>query len=298
MPDPIEALDSGQRYERHGALDAALEQYRHAAESRDPIIAAEALRRTSSVLCLRSEWNGAIEAARKSAAVAHAAGLAIQQAEALNAEAAVFATRGELDHARPLFAQMLEITTDERTRGVALQNLASMAALGGDLATAEAQFRASSECFHRAGYLCGEAFSLTNTGAVALDRGDFAAAAEILERAVQTARDAQDLNVLAIATKNYAEALAGQGRLDEAEQQASVALGYFATTKNTLRQVQCYHFLGDIHERQGASETARSCYERGLTMARAIDARGEERKLVEKLGTEGRDQGPGTRDQG
>src|SRR5919201_6732039 len=96
-PDPIdplldarEELESGERYERSGALDRALVCYDRAeAAADDPSVLAEALRRKAVVLRLRCEWEEAIQVARRSGDVAREAGLLDCLAEALTAEAAV-----------------------------------------------------------------------------------------------------------------------------------------------------------------------------------------------------------------
>ena len=284
MPDPVELLEAGQRCENSGSLDRALEKYAAAAaETIDPDIIAEALRRQSSVYRLRSQWEEALDTARRSAATAERARLPDLVAEALNAEAAVYQCRGEFDRAIPTFERILSTTENERIRGVALQNLGFIAARSGDLETAESRFRDSLGCFQRAGYRSGEAVALTNAAAVALDREDFAGAQSIAEQAVRLAKEIEDLNLLAIATKNFAESLAGQRRFADAEEHASAALGYFALTDNKWRQVECYQFLGDVSLCQHHHETARSCFERGAKLAREIGAASELAALEERI---------------
>ena len=137
MPDPVELLEEGVRCEQSGALDRAFERYCSAAElSDDPDVVSEALRRQAEVYRARCEWENALETAHRSADVARRARLSTRLAEALNAQASVYMSRGHFATAAPLLHQILSLTTDDRLRGIALQNLGTIAAQSGDLDTA------------------------------------------------------------------------------------------------------------------------------------------------------------------
>lgn len=283
--DPVALLDAGWRCEKAGALDKALEHYQRAAEETpDPAVVAESLRRQSSVYRMQSRWSDALDAARRSGAVAREANLPDLLADALNAEGAVYQVRGSFVAAMPIYEQALEASANPRTRGVVLQNLGAVAAQSGDLEGAEHRFRESVGCFRRAGYREGEAVALTNLVAVALDREEFELAEELAKQAVLVAREVDDLNLIAIATKNQAEALAGQKKFEQAESKTSEALGYFALTENIPRRVECLRFLGDLHVERRENAAAASCYTRGLELALQIDARAEVEKLTQRLG--------------
>ena len=283
MPDPLGDIEEGLRLEKFGMLDRALAHYEAAASGSDPLTVTTALRRQASVLRTRCHWEGALAAARESAAVAIEHGLHDAHAEALNAEAAVFQSQGDFDAARPLLERILGMTTDPRIRGVALQNLGSIAAETGDLETAEHRFLESYSCFQAADYAWGQAFALNNYGRAAMDRENFEIAERVLSRAVDLARDIEDLDLAALATMNLAETMLCTHDLERADEAASTALGYFDMAGNRWRRVECLRLLGDINQRDGQPEIARRCYEQGLELARSLSVQLEITRLEERL---------------
>ena len=288
MPEPNECLADGQRYQRSGLLDRALDCFERAAEaSRTPEVLAEALRRIAGVHRARCDWDAALAAVRRSAEVARAAGLVDLYAEALNAEANICQSRGDFGSAAELLERALALGPGDRVQGMALQNLGTIAARGGDLETAEQRYREAYERFRRAQYAPGEAGALVNFGAAVNDRGDHELAESILRRAINVASDLEDGDLAAIATKNYAEALAGQGRLADAMYYASSALGFFATAGQHWRQVECFVLVGDISARLGERTAAESCWTQGLELARRIGAAPEVAALERRLAAPG-----------
>lgn len=283
MPDPLGDIEEGLRLEKFGMLDRALAHYEAAASGDDPLTVATAWRRRASVLRTRCEWDAALEAARESAAVAVRHGLDDAHAEALNAEAAVFQSKGDFDAARPLLERILGMTRDPRIRGVALQNLGAIAAEGGDFETAEHRFLESYRCFQAAGYVWGQAFALNNYGRAAMDRENFEIAERVLSRAVDLAREIEDLDLAALATMNLAETMLSAGELEHADEAASTALGYFDMVGNRWRRVECLRLLGDINRRDGQLEIARRCYSQGLELARELGVHLEITRLEERV---------------
>ncbi|MDQ3950981.1 MAG: tetratricopeptide repeat protein [Gemmatimonadota bacterium] len=273
MPDVMDLMEQGRRFEGHGVLDRALESYAQAAESSaDPALVSEALTHQSRIYRCRSEWEPAIEAARQAQQLASAAGLNGLLAEAVIAEANVLICRGDFQRALALFRQVLATTDDPRVRGIALQNIGSILAQQGNLGAAERAFAESFGCFRRAGYRLGEATALNNQGRVALDRGDAALAEQVLDQALVVARAIGYTELVALATLNYAEALVVRGDLARAEENASTALGYFRTTGNRWREIECLRIIGAINERLGGVADAVRCYERALCLANELGA--------------------------
>jgi tetratricopeptide (TPR) repeat protein len=285
MPGARELLDTGIRYEAGGVLDKALEAFvaAEAAATDDPGSRIEAIRRQADVLRTRCSWSEAIEAARRSAEAARQEGLPILEAEALNAEAAVHQSRGDFAEAAPLYNQMLGMTPDDRVRGIALQNLAAIAAQTGDQITAEQRFLESYQHFQAAGYHRGEAIALNNYGRCLLDQGEVDSAQPILEQAVAKATDLGDLDLLALARLNYAEVQSQQGDFGRAEELASAALGYFGVTQNRWRRVECLRLLGDIALRRDQRTQARAFFQAGLRSAKELNARLEQQQLEQRL---------------
>lgn len=283
MPDPLGDIEEGLRLEKFGMLDRALAHYEAAATGDDPLTVATAWRRRASVLRTRCDWEGALAAARESAAVAVRHALPDAHAEALNAEAAVFQSTGDFAAARPLLERILDMTTDARIRGVALQNLGSIAAEGGDFETAEHRFLESYRCFQAAEYRWGQAFALNNYGRAAMDRENFEIAERVLTRAVDMAREIEDLDLAALATMNLAETMLCADDLERADEAASTALGYFDMAGNRWRRVECLRLLGDINRRDDQPEIARRCYTQGLELARELGVHLEIARLEDRL---------------
>jgi tetratricopeptide (TPR) repeat protein len=283
MPDPLGDIEEGLRLEKFGMLDRALAHYEAAAGGDDPLTVTTAWRRRASVLRTRCDWDGALAAARESAAVAVRHGLDDAHAEALNAEAAVFQSQGDFGAATPLLERILDMTKDARIRGVALQNLGSIAAERGDYETAEHRFLESYRCFRAVEYEWGQAFALNNYGRAAMDRDNFEIAERVLTRAVELAREIEDLDLAALATMNLAETMLCADDLERADEAASTALGYFDMAGNRWRRVECLRLLGDINRRDGQLEVARRCYTQGLELARELGVQLEITRLEERL---------------
>lgn len=284
MPTSAEHLARGLRLEKSGALERALDAYTEALDATDdPHVLAEGWRRRSSVLRSRCEWDAAIDAARRSAAAAARAGLTALVGEAMNAEAAVYESRGEHERAAAMFEEIPRVTDDERVCGIALQNLGAIAAHAGDLALAERRFEASHDCFRRAAYAWGEAFALNNRGRVALERGDFERADALLASAIGAAQEVEDLDLKALAMLNRAEALARRGDFAGSEELMSGALGFFTFAGNEWRRIECFRLLGDICAWQGSSESAVRCWRQGLAVAATIGASREHAELARRI---------------
>ena len=284
MPDAVDSLYEGMRAEKLGVLDRALLAYQTAAvSSPDPDVVAQALTRQADVHRTRCEWDLAFDCARQAGDVALRAGLSTRHAEAMNAQALVHISKGDLSSALPVIEAILASCADPRVRGIALQNLGTIRAELGQLGAAERAFAESYGYFQRCGYDRGQAIALNNQGRVALDRGDAALAETVLDRAVVAARAVEDGELIALAMLNYAEAILARGDAVRAEQLACSALGHFQGSNNVWRTVECLRLLGAINQRQGSVSDAARCYERALEMARTIEARGEINALQECL---------------
>jgi tetratricopeptide (TPR) repeat protein len=273
MLDPQSQLKEGLRYQKLGMLDKAIEQFEATVTSTaDTGLQAEALIREAVAYRAWCKWDQALQAARRGAELASEAKLDSVYAEALNAEAVVHQERGEFERAVPLYQEMLTVSGDERTRGLALQNLGSIAAQRAELELAEHYFLKSYGCFQRAEYGWGEAFALNNLAALALDRGKAKVAEVLGGQAMAAAKKVGDLELLGIAALNSAEALASQRYLPRAERLAEEALRYFQMEESSLRRSQCLRVLGDINMLQGDRASAWYRYTEALALAEAVGA--------------------------
>ena len=284
VPPARALLDDGLTCAKAGMLDRALDYYTAAlAAAEDDALVAESYRRRSHVHRMRCEWESALEAARQSVAVARASALEEPTAEGLNAEAAVHQSRGDFELATPLYEQILTLEVSDRVRGVALQNLAATRAMQHDLQSAEQYFREAHDCFERAGYAWGRAHVLNNLGRLALDLGKRAAGESLLGDAIEEAKRVGDLELIATARINLAEALLGREAYDQAEECASAALGHFTTEGNQWRRVECFRLLGDMHAQRGSVALARSLFDTAMRVALEIGAKAEQQKLQDRL---------------
>jgi tetratricopeptide (TPR) repeat protein len=281
MPDAYEHLDAGVLAERRGALEEALHHYRAAAETDDPWLRSDALRRQASIQRNRANWTEALRLAQCAVDVAVQAALINQEAEARNAEALVYLARGDFETATAAFERVLALCDDARIRGLALQNLGSIAAQRGTWDTARQHFLASVKCFQTAGYERGVAFAQNNYGRAALDHGHRKLAADLLAEAMWSATRAEDQDLVALATLNHAEAIAGVGDLARAQEQATSALSHFTAAGNSWRRVECLRVLGDIAKQRDDVITAEANYREAERLAREIGAQ-LELTLIEK----------------
>ncbi|MGH7663548.1 MAG: hypothetical protein ACRENI_04530 [Gemmatimonadaceae bacterium] len=276
MIEPETQLEEGLRYQKLGMLHKALEHYEATADSSaDPAVVGEAYRREAHVYRAWCRWDEAIDAARRSATLARTNNLQDLYGEALNAEAIVHQERGDFDRALALYERILGSKVGDRLRGIALQNMGSLAAQRADLDAAEKYFRQSFRYFRRAGYAWGEAFALNNQSAVALDSGRFKLAEVLGGQALTAASKIGDQELMGIAELNTAEALAGQRELERAEAHAHDALGHFGPDGKELRLAQCYRVLGDVRTMRGEQRHAFDAYTRALGLAEAAGAHRE-----------------------
>jgi tetratricopeptide (TPR) repeat protein len=283
MSTPRARLDEGLRFQKSGRFDEALACYRDVEASGDAALLSESLRRRAAIHHARSEWDEALETARRAAAVAREAGLVDQLAGALNAEAAVFLAVGRYDEAQGLLSRVLDSTSDRRSRGVAFQNLGFIAASQADFPTAKQHFMEAHRCYASAGLVWEEAYVLHNFGAAALEHASPRVAASLLEDAVGAAQRAEDLDLLALARTSLAEALTALGQLDEAERLAREAAAHFTRTGNRWRLIQSQQALATIALARGQRDEAVRLLRGALATAREIGVSQEEGPIVQRL---------------
>ena len=285
MPEARKLLDDGLRLEKAGELERALACYVSAlATVTDVETEAEAWRRRAHVHRARCEWPEALKAARRSADLAAQAGADALLAEALNAEAAVHHSRGDFDEALALYQKILQTTSDERIRGIALQNMASVRGMQHDMTAAENFLHAAYECFRTADYAWGKAHVLNNLGRVAFERGRLDEAEEQLQHAIAEAEAVDDRELAALARLNRAEVLLAQGEHDAAEEGAQAALLHFTTAGSAWRRIDCLRLLGDVYIERQALPIAERFYRSALEIAEEIGAKPEREQLLERLG--------------
>ena len=286
VTDPERAaalLRGGMVHQRAGALDEAMVLFRRVAASPDPEIASAGWRHVAGVHRLHSDWDDALDAARRAARIAEDIGVRELYAEALNAEAIVHQMRGDFAQAIPLLEQMLTVTADLKGQGLALQNLGSIAAQQGDFARARQHFVQSHRCFERAGYTHGVAFVQNNFGRAALDHANARVAVPMLEDALGAARRVGDQDLEALVHRNLAEAAVSLDDRDRARTHLEAAERSFTAAGNRARLVECVRLRGELAEREEGAEAARALYRNAYALATEVGALGEVAKIAAHL---------------
>lgn len=243
----------------------------------------EALRIQSNAHRMMCEWSEALTAAQLEAETATAAGLDDRLAEARNAEAAVYLTRGQPESARPILHEALKKAKAPRLLGVLWQNLGIVETGLRRFAEAERALDTSRSYFDAADDPWGVACTLINQGCIRLDVGDAEGATLVFAKAIVAGRAANDLDLVASAMMNQARAYFQIGRLDEAEFHASSAAGFYVSSKMALRYAECLMVLGDIEQARGEPDIALRCWRRGLETAEELDAAGIRDELRQRL---------------
>lgn len=275
MAETADIIADAVRAERAGNLEQALQGYRAVVElAPDPDTRARAYTHIADVHRVRCDWAGAIEAARTAQDVAESTTppLAERLAEALNAEANVLLCLGDYIGAARLYELVAARSSDDRVRGIAMQNLGSVYAQNAQPVAAERAFAESRELFQRAHYRRGEAIALNNLGRLAFDTGDCARSRALLDEALIIAREEEDLDLAALVSVNFAAALCKDGLLDRAQDLAMAALGYYTACDNRWREIECLRLIGDINARADDRANAMRCYQLAMSLAEQIGA--------------------------
>jgi Tetratricopeptide repeat. len=280
-----EALEAGLRAEHADDLQRALHHYADAAIRGAGVaaIVARSLVRQAGVYRRLSEWDVAADYARRAHELADGAGLPELHAEALVAQGNALMCSGRLDEASVVYQRLVRAATNDRQRGIAMQNIGSIHAHRREWDWAAEAFHSSRWLFRSAGYARGEAIALNNLGRLAHDQGDLAEAERLLQQAIAAARDVADAELAALALLNVAQVRVALGKLTEALPMAAEAFGHFSVSENRWRQIECLCVLAEIAEREGQSDQARVHLGRARDIAHAIGARVELAQIEARL---------------
>lgn len=285
-------LQDGIRLDQLGIPDRALPLYmKSCAPTERPEVRSEAYRRIARIHIGRCSWDEALQAAEAAAEVARSIPDPDLEAEALNAQGSVHLATGDDGSAEQTFRAILEITQSPRIRGIAEQNLATVASRAGRFEEAERRQWKSLALFKEAGYKRGEVINLNNFGSLLMDRAqkfgdtDLCELAEFLfERAKEESHVAGDRGLHAIASLNLADALCNLRQdTERAVRLASEASGFFAASRDVWRRASAYSVLAKLFHQKGDLSSARRAAERSLGFAREIDARVEIQQMEEFL---------------
>lgn len=281
----LEALEAGRRAEHADELQRALHHYADAAirAGDDPAVVTRALTGQAAVYRRLSDWELAADYARRARELAEDADLPILRAEALVAEGNALMCSGRFEEAIIVYDRLVRVATDDRQRGIAMQNLGSIHAQRADHVAAANAFEQSRVLFEEAGYARGVAIATNNLGRLAHDVGDLERAGPLLRAALAAAREVGDAELCALALINLAQLRVAQRSFDDAGPMAAEAFGHFVVSENRWRQIECLCVLADIAEAQGEVDDATAHLTRGAAIAREIGARVELGRIEERL---------------
>jgi tetratricopeptide (TPR) repeat protein len=280
-----EALEAGLRAEHADDLQRALHHYADAAIRGAGLaaIVARSLVRQAGVYRRLSEWDVAADYARRARELADGAELPELHAEALVAQGNALMCSGRLEEASAVYQRLVRVATNDRQRGIAMQNIGSIHARNRHWEWAAEAFDSSRWLFRSAGYPRGEAIALNNLGRLAHDQGDLAEAEGLLRQALLGAREVGDAELAALALINLAQVRVALGKLAEALPMATEAFGHFSVSENRWRQIECLCVLAEIAEGEGQKDQARVHLGRAHEIARAIGARVELEQIEARL---------------
>ncbi len=228
---------------------------------------ATALRRLAVQVHHRGDSEAARDLCVRSLAVARRAGDQRLAAEALNTLGGVHLSAGDLQEARSVFLQALQVGAGPELGARVEQNLGILANIEGDLDEAQRRYRSSLAAYVRAGNTHGCAIAYNNLGMVNADRGKLADAEDHFRTALRLAARVGDAHLQGLCLVNRAELEVTLQRYENARQSAEEALALFQDLGSHAATVDCHRVLGMIYRETGRSELGASHLESALTIA-------------------------------
>ena len=273
-------IESGQRAERAGNWDVALDLYQQALESvreqEDAVRLAELLRWIGKVHRLRGDLEMAEMAYRESLQAAEASGRADLVASALNVLAVVQQAYGNVDEAEALYkrGRALAIESgDQRLTAMIEQNFAVLANIRGETDVALASYHAALDRYQRMGDDVNSASARNNMGMAYTDRGEWAQAAEQFRLALEGAARIGDAELRGTIELNMAELYLKSGDLDAAREHCAAAFAVFSRLQSKTSLAETYKMFAAIYRAAGKPQLAETHLGVIVELARACEDR-------------------------
>jgi serine/threonine protein kinase/class 3 adenylate cyclase/tetratricopeptide (TPR) repeat protein len=175
---------------------------------------------------------------------------------------------------------------DRRAVGNLLNSLGETARLRGDYAAALVRYQEALTIAREIGNHVGEILYLSNLGGARVGLGDYEAAEADLRQSIELATAAGYVGL----SENYrflAEALLGQGRVEEAREAALRALGLGGGIENQEHIAEAWRVLGLVASRlkasvevEGGSHAAAGCFKRSLGIFKRIQMEAERARTL------------------
>ena len=240
---------------------------------------ADVLRWKGSILRDRGNHGAAADLYSQSLAVADTASYKAGRAHALNCLGTIAQFRGDLPSAERWYGEAARLAhriNDRRLSGMVQQNLGIIAEMQDRTDEAVAHFRLALAAFEQEGQGDAIVWVLNNLGVLYTREGTYERAAEVLERALNLARDLDDAASETFVEENRGAMFLATGRLTDAEQCCRRAHDLAERRKDDTRRAAAFRLLARINlERDRQAPLAIVLFERAL----ALCERGEDVQL-------------------
>jgi tetratricopeptide (TPR) repeat protein len=196
---------------------------------------------------------------------------------------------GELDGAREAFERALELGRedgDELLAARAMNNLGAISNVRGQREQALALYVLALAAYQGLGHALGLAESSHNMAITFRQLGQLTRADECERRAIELAREAGSIRLLALASVGRAEISLVQGDVRLAEAAAMRAVGQFAAIPDPIQQCGALRVVGEARLAQGRPEAAKRVLDEALDLARAHGAALDEAEILRVRATE------------
>ena len=184
-----------------------------------------------------------------------------------NVRALALAGLGQREQADALWRQMLasgKRLDEPELKAVALQNLATSDIIRGEFETAKCNIAESMKLMEDLGRLRSIAQLLNSVVLLAIDEGDYAHAASVLDTYEDVARTNRDVSLLTSAHGNRGRLLVQHGELLAAEAEFKTALRLSKQTGDAVRVILSLQNLGAVCAEQGRLGDALRWYRKGI----------------------------------
>ena len=193
----------------------------------------------------------------RSLAIADSIAYTLGRAHAINCFGTIAQSRGDLDAAAEFYRTAKGIADglrDRKLRGMIEQNLAVTSAIAGKPVEALNHFLVALEAFEAERNEQASLWVLNNLGNLYTRQGSYELAADALRRAQALAEKLSDVATEGIVEENRARLFFATGKLEEAEDAATRALGIAAQRRDGTRQAAAVTVLARAKRRRDATQ--------------------------------------------
>ena len=253
-----ELAETARHAEQEGDLDLALAGYREAlaalAVDDEPGRAAELFRSIARIFHKRGDYLDALNVAECSLEQAERSGDRDSLIAALNAVAISAQYRGDLDRAESTYLRAAELAQDgsrDALAAIVNQNLATLASIRGDAATALARYRLALQEFRRSGDRASQPYALANMALAHADLGEWPTAQALLREASQLSLDNDDLAQQAMVRLNQTDICLRLHQYEEAREHCDKAFELYTRLESKSGLAETYKCYGLLYKESG-----------------------------------------------